>query len=71
VNDRLVPYPDEAQNYLAEKYGIRRYSARHLSLLVNQGRFPKPIEITPRRKALTISQLDQFGESVLAKFPSP
>src|SRR6516164_8940437 len=65
--DVLIPFPHEAQRYLREKYGIPPYSNRHVKLLVKQGRYPRPIEISPRRQANSQSQLDRYGLAFLEK----
>jgi hypothetical protein len=62
----LIPYAD-AQKYLKEKHGLPSYSKRHQRLLITQGRFPPPIEMSVNRKAYTPEQLDRYAQGLLAQ----
>jgi hypothetical protein len=65
VSKRVVDFPDGAQSYLEERFGIRRYSDRHLTKLVQLGVFPPPIVISPRRRASRLDELDAYAEKLL------
>jgi hypothetical protein len=67
VSKQIVDYPHGAQAYLHQTYGIRPYSHRHLNLMVQEGRFPRPFEVSPRRKGVTTEQLDRHAQAILAK----
>ena len=67
MSKQIVDYPQGGQEYLQQKYGIRPYSHRHLNLMVQQGRYPKPFEVSPRRKANTVEQLDRHAQAILAR----
>jgi hypothetical protein len=64
---RVHAFPHGSQTYLRDRYGFPPYSTRHLGKLVAQGRFPRPFEITPRRKANTEDELDRYAAGVLAR----
>jgi hypothetical protein len=64
---RFIAYPHGSLKYLEQKYGLEPYTPRHLGVLVKQGRFPKPIQISPRRNADTDQQLDQYAEGLIAQ----
>jgi hypothetical protein len=63
----LIPFPKGSQEYLRATYGIEPYSDRHLRERVRAGKFPKPIEISPRRHANTKEQLDTLARALLAQ----
>lgn len=64
---RIYAYPRECQEYLREEYGLPKYSDRHLKKKIDAGTFPPPFEISPRRKALTKDQLDNYANEILAR----
>ena len=65
MNDRLYPFPDASQKYLETTYGILPYSYRHLQVLIDRGTYPRPIQISPRRRASRQSDLDAYGRKLL------
>jgi hypothetical protein len=64
---KVYAFPKESDEYLERRYNIRRYSHRHTIKLVRAGIYPEPFEISPRRKALTESQLDAYAQGILAR----
>jgi hypothetical protein len=67
MTKRVVPFPDGAQRYLEETYGFRKYSTRHLNLLISQNKYPRPVKISDRRQASLIDDLDAYAEKKLAQ----
>jgi hypothetical protein len=67
MSKRVVSFPDGAQDYLSEKYGLPRYSNRHLRVLVLQGRYPAPnVIVSERKKAVTTDLLDEHAERLIS-----
>jgi hypothetical protein len=64
---KIFAYPRECQDYLKDKYNIRSYSDRHLKKMIVAGTFPEPFEISPRRKALSQDQLDNYAEKIISR----
>jgi hypothetical protein len=63
---RFVAYA-AAQNYLAEKYGLRPVTPHTQREWIRAGRFPAPIVLSPSRKVFTQDQLDGYAEALLAQ----
>ena len=58
---RFVPaFGGGAQNYLYEKYGLRKVTDHTQRIWIKQGKFPQPIEISPSNKAYEEQQLDDY-----------
>jgi hypothetical protein len=65
VRTRLFPYPDEAQAYLQKKYGLEPFSGKHLDRKVENGTFPRPIVVSPRRRASRQDDLDTYAKTLI------
>jgi hypothetical protein len=65
VRKRVVPYPDEAQAYLEKKYGLKPFSGKHLDRKVENGTFPRPIVVSPRRRVSRIDDLDTYAKTLI------
>ena len=66
MSKKLVSFPDGAQDYLRDKYGIRPYSGRHLNDLVKQKKFPAPIQVSARRRAILTDILDEHAARIIS-----
>ena len=64
---KAVTYPEGANQYLRETFGLPGYSGKHLDRLVARNAFPAPITISPKRRVSLIADLDAHAERVLTK----
>jgi hypothetical protein len=67
VADRFLGYPNRYQEYLHREYGLPKYHPKHLARLEAAGKRPKPVEISPRRRAMLQSAADAVGREFLTK----
>ena len=65
MNDRLYPFPDAAQEYLEQQYGLEPYSYRHLQVLIDKGIYPRPLRVSPRRQANRQKDLDAYAHKII------
>jgi hypothetical protein len=67
TNRRVVPFPGGAQDHLHDKWGFPRYSLHHLNRLVKEGKFPRPIKVSDRRRVSIVDELDAHAEAKIAQ----
>jgi hypothetical protein len=60
----LYPYPEDGQEYLKQTYGFKKYSNRHLDVLVEKGIYPRPIQVSPRRRGNPKTDLDAYAHKI-------
>jgi hypothetical protein len=67
MHDKVLSFPNEAQDCLKDKFGIPKYSLRHLKRRIKAGLYPAPHYITPQRPVQFQSELDEHAEITLAR----
>lgn len=63
---RFVPL-SQSQAYLERTWGLRPFTDRHFRHLIRIGKAPKPLQVSPGRKAHTNRQLDAYARALLAQ----
>ena len=64
---KIYAFPKESDAYLETKYNIKPFSHRHTIKKIRAGTYPEPFDISPRRKALSEAQLDQYAADILSR----